>query len=85
MKHPDLKLEYSPPERQWFRSEIRSVWNQGGFSGVDSMVENSLGGELTDRTYGVREVKDSSGNWVEMPGCEVGQGKTRKNSTEYGL
>lgn len=49
------------------------------------MVENSLGGELTDRTYGVREVKDSSGNWVEMPGCEVGQGKTRKNSTEYGL
>lgn len=41
--------------------------NQGGFSGVESMVENSPGGELTDRTYGVREVKDSSGNWVEMP------------------
>lgn len=59
--------------------------NQGGFSGVESMVENSSGGELTDRTYGVREVKDSSGNWVEMPLCEVGQGKTRKNSTEYGL
>ena len=34
------------------------------------MLENDLGSELTNWTCGVREVKGSSGDWMEMPSRE---------------
>lgn len=47
--------------------------------GVDSACEDSLGHELTDSACKEREVKVSSGGWMEMPLLETGWRRGGRN------